>query len=70
VKNEGTLVLTQSAIGEINSATELQATIGNAPRASNVKSEGTLVLTQSAIGEISSATELQATIGNARRLPV
>jgi len=70
VKNEGTLVLTQSAIGEINLATELQATIGDARGTSGVKNEGTLVLTQSAIGEINLATQLQATIGNARRLPV
>ena len=65
VKSEATLVLTQSAIGEINLATELHGIIGNA-RGSGVKSEATLVLTQSAIGEINLATELQGTIGNAR----
>ena len=70
MNSEGTLVLTQSAIGEINLATELQATIGDARGTSGAKSEGTLVLTQSAIGEINLATELQGTFGNARRGPM
>ena len=59
-------MLTQSAIGEINLATELQGTIGNARGGSAAKSEGTLILTQSAIGEMYFATELQETLGNAR----
>ena len=44
-------VASQSAIGEITSATELQATIGSDMAAPSVKGEGILFLTQSAIGE-------------------
>ena len=70
MNSEGTLVLTQSAIGEINFGDAAASDHRQRSEASGVKNEGTLVLTQSAIGEINLATELQAIIGNARRLPV
>ena len=58
VKSEETLVLTQSAIGEIKVATELRGTIGRARRVSCVRREEILESSQNVIGEIKVARRL------------